>query len=112
MLYECGLMLCAVDVNWNDDGWNVNANSIKNPNEWTDGNHVFSCNCHVSPAYDAGVLLCNPFLHPPSMRPTSSSFFDSSAYLSVGISLFSHASCRKNFNVSRREIVFPNSGIF
>ena len=34
--------LRAVNVNWNGDGWNVNANSVANPNEWCDGNRVFS----------------------------------------------------------------------
>jgi len=37
-------VLRAVNCNWNDDGWNVNANSIENPNEWNDGNQVFSRN--------------------------------------------------------------------
>jgi len=30
-----------VNVNWNDDGWNVNANSLDD-NRWNDGNRVFS----------------------------------------------------------------------
>jgi len=37
-----------VNVNWNGDGWNVNANSVENPNAWNDGNRVFSRNCCVS----------------------------------------------------------------
>ncbi|TSC90699.1 MAG: hypothetical protein G01um10142_294 [Parcubacteria group bacterium Gr01-1014_2] len=32
----------AVNANWNDDGWNVNANSVENPNEWNQGNQVLS----------------------------------------------------------------------
>ncbi len=34
----------AVGVNWNsfNDGWNVNANSVENPDGWNDGNQVFS----------------------------------------------------------------------
>ena len=34
----------AVNVNWNsfNEGWNVNANSVTNPNRWNDGNQVFS----------------------------------------------------------------------
>lgn len=35
-------VLRAVNVNWNDDGWNVNANSVENPNDWNAGNRVFS----------------------------------------------------------------------
>ncbi len=37
-------VLQAVNVNWNDDGWNVNANSTSNPNRWNDDNQVFSRN--------------------------------------------------------------------
>ena len=40
-----------MNVNWNADngGWNVNANSVTNPNRWNEGNQVFSRNCCVSP---------------------------------------------------------------
>ena len=37
----------AVNVNWNGDGWNVNANSVSNSNRWNDGNRMFSRNCCV-----------------------------------------------------------------
>jgi len=37
-------VLRAVNVNWNDGGWNVNVNSIENPNPWNVGNRVFSRN--------------------------------------------------------------------
>ncbi len=47
--YENGV-LHAVNVNWNGDGWNVNANSVDNLNRWNDGNHVFSRNSCISPA--------------------------------------------------------------
>ncbi len=50
-------VLRAVNVNWNGDGWNVNANSVENPDRWNDGNRVFSRNCCFSPVYPAGVLL-------------------------------------------------------
>jgi hypothetical protein len=39
-----------------------------------------------------GSFASNPFFHPPSIRPISSSFAERSAYCSVGTSLFSHAS--------------------
>lgn len=32
----------AVNANRNDDGWNVNAYSVENRNEWNQGNRVFS----------------------------------------------------------------------
>lgn len=38
------LTLWAVNANWNDDGWNVEANSIENPNEWNADNQAFSRN--------------------------------------------------------------------
>lgn len=40
--HEDNWVLRAVNVNWNGDGWNVNANSVTNPNEWNAGNRVFS----------------------------------------------------------------------
>jgi hypothetical protein len=40
-LHENTGVLWAVNCNWNDDGWNVNANSVENPNSWNDGNMVF-----------------------------------------------------------------------
>lgn len=41
-VYDKNGVLRAVNVNWNDDGWNVNANSVENPNDWNAGNRVFS----------------------------------------------------------------------
>ncbi len=60
-MYDNAGVLRAVNVNWNDDGWNVNANSVENPNEWNDGNQVFSRNCWFSPRLKVGeFLLANP----------------------------------------------------
>jgi len=42
-------VLWAVNVNWNSDGWNVNANSVTDPNKWNEGNQVFSRNCYFLP---------------------------------------------------------------
>ncbi len=39
---EGGRALCAVNANWNGDGWNLNANSVDNPNRWNDGYFIFS----------------------------------------------------------------------
>ena len=43
-IYKDSGVLRAVNVNWNDDGWNVNANSVENTNDWNAGNRVFSRN--------------------------------------------------------------------
>jgi len=42
------LVLRTVNVNWNDDGWNVDANPVDNPNDWNADNLVFSRNCCFS----------------------------------------------------------------
>ncbi|MDR3582390.1 MAG: hypothetical protein P4L67_03920 [Candidatus Pacebacteria bacterium] len=46
--YEATGALRAVNVNWNGDGWNVNANAVTNPNTWNAGNRVFSRNCRMA----------------------------------------------------------------
>jgi len=62
LVYDNAGVLRAVNVNWNDDGWNVNANSVENPNRWNDGNQVFSRNCWFSPRLIVGeFLLADPF---------------------------------------------------
>jgi hypothetical protein len=40
-LLENAGVLRAVNCNWNDDGWNVNANSVDDTNRWNDDNQVF-----------------------------------------------------------------------
>jgi hypothetical protein len=111
-LFESFGVLRAVNCNWNGNGWNVNANSVDNPNEWNAGNQVFSRNSYISPVYLAGVFFFKPFFHPPNILPTSSSFFESIRYFSLGISLFSQAICKKNLRTSSREIAFPSKTIF
>ncbi|MEA3323516.1 MAG: hypothetical protein U9Q12_04815 [Patescibacteria group bacterium] len=70
-------VLRAVNCNWNGDGWNVNANSVDDPNEWNDGNRVFSRNSSISlMPYRVGVFFFNPFSQPPSILPISSNFSD------------------------------------
>jgi hypothetical protein len=64
--------LWAVNANWNDDGWNVNANSIDNPNDWNADNQVFSRNYFLSPTPVVGVFASRPFFQPPTILPTSS----------------------------------------
>ncbi|MEK9179986.1 MAG: hypothetical protein AAB897_01060 [Patescibacteria group bacterium] len=56
------LVLRTVNVNWNGDGWNANANALDD-NRWNDDNQVFSRNSYGSPAC-AGVLLSNPLFQP------------------------------------------------
>jgi hypothetical protein len=57
-VFSTELTLRAVNVNWNDDGWNVNANEVSNPNAWNDGNQVFSRNYCFSPIiFLVGVLF-------------------------------------------------------
>jgi len=68
-----GARLWAVNCNWNsiNDGWNVEANSVENPNSWNRDNQVFSRYSFLSPP-SGGVFASKPFLQPPIMRPTSS----------------------------------------
>ncbi|MEK7660400.1 MAG: hypothetical protein AAB343_04325 [Patescibacteria group bacterium] len=40
-------VLRTVYVYWHDDGWNVNAYSVEDPDRWGDGDRVFSRNCDV-----------------------------------------------------------------
>ena len=40
--YETTGTLRAVNANWNDDGWNVNANAVTYPREWGDDDRVVS----------------------------------------------------------------------
>jgi len=42
--------LRAVCVRWNDDGWDVTANSVENPYRWSDGDQVFSRNSVLEPS--------------------------------------------------------------
>lgn len=110
LMYDNAGVLRTVNVNWNDDGWNVNANSVENPNRWNDGNQVFSRNCYLSSAQLAEVFFCRPFFQPPSCRPISSRFAIRSEYLSVGMSLLSHASWVKNLTMSSFVIALLSIG--
>lgn len=87
-------VLWAVNANWNADngGWNVEANSVENPNRWNDGNQVLSRYSLLSPLFFGGVLLSSPRFQPPIMRPTSSTSFPKAIYLSFAINDDSHAS--------------------
>lgn len=102
-------------MNVNSDGQlNVNVNRFSNDNVWNadNRNRIVVPKLLLFSRYTAGVFVCNPFFHPPSCRPISSSCFEISAYLSVGISLFSHASCMKNFRMSSFDIALQRIIIF
>ena len=55
--HENGPVLRTVNVNWNDDGWNVNANDVTNPNTWNDDNQVFSRNSCILPSSDGSFCF-------------------------------------------------------
>lgn len=62
--------LWAVNANWNadNDGWNVNANSVDNPNRWNADNQVVSRNSSVSPTLMGGSFCLRfPFSNRPAL---------------------------------------------
>lgn len=72
--------LWAVNANWNsgNGGWNVNANSVENPNRWNDGNQVVSRYSFLSPPSLGGVFASKPLRHPPTIFPKLSTLVASS----------------------------------
>ena len=51
-----------MNVNWNGDGWNVNANLVSNPYRWNAGNQVFSRNSFLfSRLIGREFLIQDPF---------------------------------------------------
>ena len=87
------------NVNVNSGELKVNVNRFSNDNVWNASNRnrvVVPQLTNFSYQMLVGVLFCNlfsiPFFQPPSILPISFSFSEISAYLSVGISLLSHAS--------------------
>lgn len=61
--------LWAVNANRNDDGWNLNAYSVENPNPWNAGNQVLSRYSYISSAVYAEVFEIVPFLQAPVSLP-------------------------------------------
>ena len=86
-------VLWAVNANWNDDGWNVEANSVSNPNEWNAGNEFLSRYPFLSPPTSllGGFFASNPLRHPPIMRPAPSMRVANSSKCLLCINLASHA---------------------
>ena len=69
----CHTKLWAVNANWNDDGWNLNANSVENPNDWNADNLIFSRYSRLSPpSHYGGVFLYHFFS--PATNHLSDSF--------------------------------------
>lgn len=61
----CTWVLWAVNCNWNGNGWNCNANSVDNPNEWNADNQVISRNYYFSSQLlRLGIFCLQPFLPP------------------------------------------------
>lgn len=108
LMYDRTGMLRTVNVNWNDDGWNVNANEVSNPNSWNDDNQVFSRNYCFSPLLVGGVFFSKffsmPFFQPPNILPISCKCSESAEYFSFVTHLFSHAICKKNLTPSSLDI--------
>lgn len=95
------ISLGAVNANWNSDGWNVNANSVDNPNKWNDGNQVLSCDYFLSSVLVAEVFVSRPLRQPPIIFPIISISLPSERNLLLEIRLVSHIICTKK----RRESV-------
>jgi len=66
---RAGGVLRAVNVNWNDDGWNLEANSVLNPDGWNDGNLFFSRNLLFFSCRLGGSFLLKAFF-PTSQHPS------------------------------------------
>jgi hypothetical protein len=109
--HACGSVL--VNVNWNDANRNWNVNDWNPDNDVNAGRRVFSGNSHeFSPDQRGGVFVSSPFFHPPIMRPISSVFSESTAYLLFSNAPISHATLKKNFNTSIRRIAMRTVGNF
>ncbi|MEX2014028.1 MAG: hypothetical protein WD896_01590 [Parcubacteria group bacterium] len=92
--------LSAVGAFWNaGNGWNVNANSVTNPNKWNAGNQVVSRNYKFSSRFRAGEFLLRLFFQPPSSRPMDSSFSNNSVYCLAVSSLFSQEISKKRLSI-------------
>ena len=88
----------AVNVNWNDDEWNFNANDFDYNDLWNEGNVFLSpdtvfilSNYFREVLFSMVIFVSILFFHPPSIFPTSCNFPDSSMYGFSFSNLFSHA---------------------
>lgn len=88
----------AVNVNWNDDEWNVNTNDFDYDNPWNEGNvflypdtTCFLPNYFREFLFSVEIFISMLFFHPPNIRPTSCNFPDNFRYGLSLSNLFSHA---------------------
>jgi hypothetical protein len=50
--------IVAVNVNWNDDEWNLNANDFDNVNPWNEGNvFLYPDTAYLLPMLSGGFIL-------------------------------------------------------
>ena len=70
----CRAKLWAVNANWYDGGWNLNANSVENPNPWSADNQVCSRYSHLPSVCVTEVFFIISFLHAPTFFPIISRF--------------------------------------
>lgn len=62
-------VLFAVRVNWDGDGWDVEADSVENPLEWNAGHLVFSRDSALKPSDPASVSEVTPESNPEPVTP-------------------------------------------
>gem|GEM_PF-5687180 len=108
-------VLWAVNANWNsgNDGWNVEANSVENPNRWSADNQVVSRNSRLFPSpLGGGFFAIIPLFHPPTMRPISSTSFPSDIKWLCAMSPDSHAIWIKKRTASTARIASSSGGNF
>src|SRR3990167_289871 len=108
------IILWAVNANWNSDNryWNVNANSVENPNRWNAGNQVLSSYYLLSSAFTVEVLLIRPFFQPPTILPKFSISAPKEIYSLSEISFVSQRSWKKKRNESIWSVTSSKSTTF
>ena len=111
----CTSVLWAVNANWNadNDGWNVEANSVENPDRWNAGNQVVSRNSYLFPSpLGGGFFATIPRFHPPTIRPISSMSFPSEVKWLCAMSPDSHAIWTKKRTASTARIASSSESSF
>ena len=79
--------LWAVNANWNGDGWDVEANSISNPNSWNAGvEFVSRYSLLPRSTFSVGRVFCKQTLAPATYH--FSYFFDTWCELEILILLY------------------------
>lgn len=75
----------AVNVNWNDDEWNFNANDFDNNDWWNEDNvFLFPDTTYLLPNYfreflfSVDIFTSILFFQPPNILPTSCNLLDNS----------------------------------